>query len=85
MESVLTQILISESKSMIVQLKKKYEYKKAKQSEWCSFWCLRPRIINNHLLWLHRAERRITGMRYDGASGLEYPVYEYRLIDWYIV
>lgn len=67
---------------MIVHAKKKYEIKKARSDDWHAFWCIKPRWVENHILWLSRAERRIVKLKYDGASGLEYPIYEYRLINW---
>lgn len=70
---------------MIIQLRKKYQRTKVKPTDWHVFWCLIPRVIDNHFVWLHRAERRVIGKRYDSASGLTYPVYEYRLINWYMI
>lgn len=69
---------------MILELPK--QRIKPKRTEWHTFWCIWPRIIDNKLIWLSRAERRLMGMRelYDGASDMPYTVkdWEYRLISW---
>lgn len=53
------------------------------EKEWHLFWCIKPRIINNKLVWLSRAQRRLIKIveRYDGATGDTYRkrIYEYDL------
>lgn len=69
---------------MILDLPEKRKPKEI--DEWHEFWCFKPRVIENKLVWLSRAERRyVTSyQRFDGATSGTYTVkiWEYKLIQW---
>lgn len=70
---------------MFIELRKQYDIHKVSKGEWHTFWCIKPRVIGRYWIWLQRAERRIIGSKTAHDTNLEYPIYEYRLIDWNIL